>query len=496
MPSSSRTGPPAFPGSVGESPDRLVQLAPVVAPDHRLDDLDPAVRAGQRVLELGPVGDPPVRRTRGRAERRRGRRRGACRRAGRTTPRAPALPARASRRSSRRRRWRPRSSGRVGAPSGPMTRAVASCRKVTSPTYAIARVLRRRPSAAPIAVETVPSMPARPRLASTIRCSPTGCAVAIRSRSRIGLLAPTKSSPPGGLAALTTAATSYGVRPGCSATKVSIRRPSARSAVAPLLEPGRVVGLGGDGDVLGGDGRGPVGPATLGAHRDDLDVLAREQPHHRPGQRRVPEDDDPLDARAEVGAEQQPVGADRVRARPRPAARLGEQRPAGPLGQRPRRRPRVVPGDHDRPRPELQQVDLVVIRIAPPRIVRAPRLHKCRIGTSGSDISTLRSNICGIGPGSGDQRLVELAVQVDRAAGEPGGVEGVRGGGVEVGEAGRVAEEAHLVGGLVGAGAAEAGGAVGGDRDEGYAGMGGLEHGRVQVGRRRAGRRHHGDRPA
>ena len=31
-----------------------VQLAPVVAADHGLDDLDAAVGAGQRVLELGP----------------------------------------------------------------------------------------------------------------------------------------------------------------------------------------------------------------------------------------------------------------------------------------------------------------------------------------------------------------------------------------------------------------------------------------------------------
>ena len=139
-------------------------------------------------------------------------------------------PARASRRSSRRRRWRPRSSGRAAARAGRgparWRRAGRSRRRVArSPGCCAAGPAPRRSRC-----ETVPSMPARPRLASTIRRSPTGWARAIRSRSRIGLLAPTKSRPPGGLAALTAAATSYGVRPGCSATNASMRLPSARSA--------------------------------------------------------------------------------------------------------------------------------------------------------------------------------------------------------------------------------------------------------------------------
>ena len=83
---------------------------------------------------------------------------------------------------------------------------------------------------APIALERVPSMPASPRFATTIRRSPTGYGCAIRSRSRIGLLAPTKSIPPGGRAALTVAATAYGDTSGWSATRSSMR--AARSASA------------------------------------------------------------------------------------------------------------------------------------------------------------------------------------------------------------------------------------------------------------------------
>ena len=207
----------------------------------RLDDLDAAVGAGQRVLELGPVGDPPVRRPGGRAE---AGQVDAVRGAeqllvGAGVLRRPLLE-RGEDRAAVVVGHHDREVGpRLVAGRGPgrWRRAGRSRRRRS----AIARVLCGRPSAAPMALETVPSMPARPRLASTIRRSPTGWAVAIRSRSRIGLLAPTTSRPPGGLAALTAAATSYGVRPGCSATKASMRSTQRAVRRAPLLEPAGVV---------------------------------------------------------------------------------------------------------------------------------------------------------------------------------------------------------------------------------------------------------------
>ena len=114
--------------------------------------------------------------------------------------------------------------------SGPMTSPVWSCRKVRSPISARLRVECSRPRLAPIAVLMVPSIPDRPRLAITRRRSPTGAGRAIRSRSRIGLDAPTTSRPPAGKARETAPATSYGVSDGSSASSWSTRRPIARSA--------------------------------------------------------------------------------------------------------------------------------------------------------------------------------------------------------------------------------------------------------------------------
>ncbi len=93
-----------------------------------------------------------------------------------------------------------------------------------------------------------------------------------------------------------------------------------------------------------------------------------------------------------------------------------------------------------------------------------------------------------VGPGVlGDQRLVELDVEVHRA-GEPGHHDRT-GGDVE----GRreVPEEADLVGGLVGAGAPHPGRSVGGDHDEPDPGVGGLHHGGQEVGGGRPGGAHH-----
>ena len=237
-----------------------------------------------------------------------GRRRAGCRTAARRSRRAPGAPC------SRVAKIEPPSSlattmvrsGRGLA--GAEDQGVASCRKVTSPTYAIARVLRGRPSAAPIALERVPSMPARPRLASTIRRSPTGWAVAIRSRSRIGLLAPTKSRPPGGLAALTAAATSYGVRPGWSADeRVDPRgqRAVGRRATPRARRRRRRRRPARPPSCSEATGNGRSGQRPRARTETTSTSGARQQLRDRPGQRRVPEHDDPLDPGAEVGAEEQ-----------------------------------------------------------------------------------------------------------------------------------------------------------------------------------------------
>ena len=177
------------------------------------------------------------------------------------------------------------------------------------------------------------------------------------------------------------------------------------------------------------------------------------------------EHDDPLDASAELGAEQQPVGADRVRARCATrcsARRAAASRPARPgrarAVRRRRRRPRPcagrvagrgrvalgVPGRHSRmdvlsghPDPPIQQV------------VRVPAASD--EGPGGSGISGSSNwQLRWIGP-SGSQAASRASV----------------GGLGQVDEAGRVAEQPDLVGRLVGAGAAEPGGAVGGERRRG-----------------------------
>ena len=55
------------------------------------------------------------------------------------------------------------------------------------------RAARGRPSATPTAVETMPSMPASPRLPTTKRCSSGVHGVAMTSRSRTGFDEPTTS---------------------------------------------------------------------------------------------------------------------------------------------------------------------------------------------------------------------------------------------------------------------------------------------------------------
>src|SRR5437879_4453673 len=52
----------------GQGADLRVEFPAVVPAYRHLDDLDPAVRVGQRVRELGPISHPPVRNPQGGAQ--------------------------------------------------------------------------------------------------------------------------------------------------------------------------------------------------------------------------------------------------------------------------------------------------------------------------------------------------------------------------------------------------------------------------------------------
>ena len=173
-----------------------------------------ARRAPRPARRLPPDGSRRDRR--GTARRRR--RRAGCRRSATTRPRTAGRPARAVRRCRRRCRWTPRWSGRCGVGSvGPMSRPEASCTNVRSPIRATVRPVDSRScaSAAPMAVDTVPSIPATPRLDRTVMpwvSSPTS------ATSRTGLDAPSTSWSPGRRASATAAATCRPVVSGCASS--------------------------------------------------------------------------------------------------------------------------------------------------------------------------------------------------------------------------------------------------------------------------------------
>ena len=233
----------------------------------------------------------------------------------------------------------------------------------------------------------------------------------------------------------------------------------------PLLQPRRVLGHGdADALVLARHREGPVRPDPAMPHRDHLDVVAGEQPGHRPGQGRVAEDDHAFDAVTERGAEQEAVGADHGVAGAAAAARFGQQRPVPGLRELAGRRAGVVARHDDGARPEVELDDL-------PR----GRLEGDRPGGRLSHVPVVVRQ----------QRVVELDVEVDRAPVVvlPEEVEQL----VEVGrrdvERGREhAEDPDLVGGLVGTGAPQPRGAISGDHDQRHPGVGRLDHRRQEVG--------------
>ena len=99
---------------------------------------------------------------------------------------------------------------------GPMSSPDASCTKVRSPISATVRPpVRSCDSAAPMAADTVPSIPATPRFDRTVT---PGVANPARATSRTGLDAPRTSWSPGRTAAATAAATCSPVVSGCAAS--------------------------------------------------------------------------------------------------------------------------------------------------------------------------------------------------------------------------------------------------------------------------------------
>ena len=219
----------------------------------------------------------------------------------------------------------------------------------------------------------------------------------IRSRSRIGLDAPTKSSPPSGSSSAD--GTGDFVRRQVGLVPQQRVQLTADGAVGclPRGQPRGIVGGRVDArstSWLTGKGRSDQQPGER--DRDDLDVVARQQPGHRPRQRRVADHDDALDPVAEVAAEQHAIGPDRVVAGARAAGGLGEQRPVRALGERPGRRAGVVAGDDDGARAGLQR--------------RRPRRPAT---TSSSRVAVPESAQAS----SGTQRVIELDVEVDRSAG-------------------------------------------------------------------------------
>ncbi len=374
--------------------------------------------------------------------------------------------------------------------------------------------------ATPTAVDSTPSMPLAPRLASTRRPER---GTANHSTSRTGIDDDTTRVAPSGTERTTSRATAGSV--GCAWTDSTeaMASPATASAwahapaqlSAPSGRRGRrrapqVTGQhGGGGAGLGGDEgvertvRIEAGPVGVDPHlpgrqpRQPLPHHLRrrqgaEAHHHLGGQalghRRNPQEG--------VGVADGALGRD-----PTAAAGIGQDRPARGPTQRHHRGGVVDAGaGHDDPppagHPRGQRVEALVRQGLGldhgllPRATAGPARWKGR-------------------PRLTHQRLAEREVQVHRAAGTPqprhradvhlGGqrAPGVVGG--RVGHPG-IAEVAHrppeqvlLVDGLRGAHAVQLGGPVGGAHDHGHPGLVGLDHRRVQLdGRGPAGGEHDG----
>ena len=200
-------------------------------------------------------------------------------------------------------------------------------------------------------------MPARPRFPTTNRCSCGGVRrgheVEVADRVR-------RAGDQGGVGADRLgdlARDVEGVQLGQVVDEASSRAERSRSASRQASSQAASSAVGPASSTVGtaprwratrpGSVTTPPGPGR----GEDLDVLARDEPGHRSGERRVAEDDDTFDPSPRRPAEEQPVGPDRVGADPCPGRRFGQQRPAGAFGEDPRGGAGVVARDHDRARP-------------------------------------------------------------------------------------------------------------------------------------------------
>ena len=236
-------------------------------------------------------------------------------------------------------------SGR--ASRGPRIRPVASCRKVTSPISASARVVCGRPSAAPIALETVPSMPARPRLAMTLRRSPTSYARdhQVEVADRAGGTDPQQAlrwhGPADGTGHLVRRQVGLVAQ---QRVELTADRPVGGR---PRVEPRGVARIGrrrpGDGVVDRGTAarataRRPPTSQTSTSSRARSRLIGRDSVG-------CPATTTRSTCSPSSPLEQQAVGPERVGAGARATRRLGEQRPLPALGEHARGRPGLVPRD-------------------------------------------------------------------------------------------------------------------------------------------------------
>ncbi len=133
-------------------------------------------------------------------------------------------------------------SGRSGA--APVSRPFWSCSRDRSPSSATARpaLCSWWACAAPTALETAPSMPLRPRLASTRR-SDRGRMV--RSTSRTGMLDPANSSEPEGSAAVRSRARRASVRPPSSRVRSRVSSAALSACCHSRSQSGSLSGCSG-----------------------------------------------------------------------------------------------------------------------------------------------------------------------------------------------------------------------------------------------------------
>jgi len=198
---------------------------------------------------------------------------------------------------------------------------------------------------------------------------------------------------------------------------------------------------------------------------------------NRPRQGGMAEDQDALDALAQCGVEQQPVPGDRAPTRTGVAGRLGEKRQPGGLGQFAGAVPDLgggVPGQHDGARARDQ-----LGRHGRTRTGDRGQPGRLRIGHQIIDE--------GFGEGGVDVHRAGLAgAQPEPCREQPRQLRGPRCGRVVAAGQRQVAddmaaEDAYLMGGLVGAGAHQRGRTIGRDDHQHHPGGAGLHHRRHQI---------------